>query len=391
MDRVTDQGTVVAPCSANGSGSASRYRFELAGCTDDLSLRELLANTPMLGRIAVAFGREPNFFEAAAVEGPFRQVLVARDVHAARIVAMGSRSIRMRFVNGHPEPIGYLSALRIHPQHRSGTILARGYTFLRELHADQRTKLYLTTVAADNGTAQAALIPGRAGLPAYHFAGVYHTFMLPFRKPRVRKPRAGVSVRPATLIDLPAVIDFLNSVGSQRQFFPQYREEDFSPEEGTLPDLQAADLLLAYRDGRLAGSLGAWDQQRLRQIVVHGYTTCVRWTRPLYNLWAHWSSGLYLPNPGEPLPFRAAALSVVENNDPEVFDELLRETLVRKNPERCTCLLFGMHESDPLLPIVLAYRCRSYETHLYLVCWPDGEDMRRRLDGRAPYLELGSL
>ena len=32
-----------------------------------------------------------------------------------------------------------------------------------------------------------------------------------------------------------------------------------------------------------------------------------------------------------------------------------------------------------------------YTTRLYLVCWPNGEEQRQTLDGRIPYLELGSL
>ena len=56
-----------------------------------------------------------------------------------------------------------------------------------------------------------------------------------------------------------------------------------------------------------------------------------------------------------------------------------------------THLLLGLHESDPLLPVAQSRAAICYTTRLYLVCWEDGEPFRAGLDGRVPYLELGSL
>ena len=54
-------------------------------------------------------------------------------------------------------------------------------------------------------------------------------------------------------------------------------------------------------------------------------------------------------------------------------------------------MLVGLHEADPLLAVLSAYRPVRYITNLYQVCWADGDEMRARLDGRPPYLELGTL
>ena len=40
---------------------------------------------------------------------------------------------------------------------------------------------------------------------------------------------------------------------------------------------------------------------------------------------------------------------------------------------------------------LLARAAAEYRTRLFVVCWEDGEAERRALDGRVPYLELGSL
>src|SRR5262245_58216342 len=242
----------------------SSYRFELATPDADADLRRILVETPMPGRVAVSFRREPSYFAAAVVDGRFHQVVAARDRAADRLVGFGARSVREMYVNDRVEPVGYLSSLRLLAEHRNRGLVARGYAFFRKLHADGRTRLYLTTIAEGNHTALSVLTPGRAGLPAYHFAGNYHTVALPLGR---RRARADGGIRPATAEDLPAVLAFLNAVGPGRQFFPRYEAEDFFHPQGTFRDLQPADLLLAYRGGRLVGTLAGWDQHTFRQTV----------------------------------------------------------------------------------------------------------------------------
>jgi hypothetical protein len=370
----------------------SRYRFELATPADDGELRAVSAATPMPGTIALSFRREPSYFAAAVVDGRFRQVVAARDWQSNRIVGFGSRSVGARYVNGRPAEIGYLSSLRFLEAHRGLGLLARGYAFFRKLHEDGRTPLYLTTIASDNRTALAVLTSGRAGLPRYHFAGRYRTAAIRLSRARKAGSRgAAVEIRPARVEDLPAVLDFLSRVGPRRQFFPCYEAGDFFSDQGAFRDLAAEDLLLAFREGHLMGTLAGWDQYRFRQMVVHGYGGLLRRMRPLYNVWAGVRGLPRLPPPNEPVRYLIAALPLVADDDPIVCRELLSTLLRRKSGGPWKYLLVGMHESDPLLAAVRRHPAVWYTTNLYLVCWQDGERFRRSLDDRSTYLELGSL
>lgn len=365
----------------------SSYRFEVATPDADADLRRILAETPMPGRIAVSFRREPSYFAAAVVDGRFHQVFAARDCAADRLVGFGARSVREMYVNGRVEPVGYVSSLRLLAEHRNRGLMARGIAFFRKLHADGRTPLYLTTIAEGNDTALGLLMSGRAGLPALHFAGKYHTVALPLG--RRRTPAVG-GIRPATEADLPEILAFLNSVGPARQFFPRYEPEDFFCPQGAFRDLRPADLLLAYRGGTLVGTLAGWDQCAFRQTVVQRYEPPLRWLRPFYNGWARCRGLPGLPAPGEAFPYLTAALPVVRDGDPEVFAALLEALLTRPRQGR-EYLLLGLYEADPLLAVVRGYRATWYTTRLYLVCWEDGEGLRAKVDGRPPYLELGTL
>lgn len=369
----------------------SRYRFELATPEDDADLRHVLAATPMSGRIAVAFRREPSWFSGAVVDGRFRQAIACRDLRTGRIIGFGCRSIRDVYVNGQPASVGYLSSLRVLPEHRNLGLVARGYAFLRELHGDGRVPFYLTTIAAGNRTALDVLTSGRAGLPMYHPAGAYHTIAIALPRRQRRTTRGAVAVRPARPEDLPAILDFLAAAGSRRQFFPRLEANDFLSSEGLMRSLSLDKMLLAEREGRLVGTLAAWDQHDYRQSVVHAYHGCLRWLRPLYNTWAWLRGRPGLPRPGSDFHYLTGALPVGTNDEDDVFATLLEGLRDRSSGGPWTHLLIGLHEADPLLRVAQRYQGTDYVTHVFLASWPDGEKARAAVDGRPPYLEAGSL
>jgi hypothetical protein len=369
----------------------SRYQFELATPDDDADLRRVLAATPMEGQIAVSFCREPNWFAGAVVDGRLRQVIACRDLKTERIVGFGCRSIREVYLNGRPAEVGYLSSLRLLPEHRNIGLVARGYALLRELHRDGRVPFYLTTIAAGNDAALKVLTSGRAGLPAYHRAGDYHTIAIAIPR-RYRAGRgAGIDIRPAGAEDLPAVLEFLAAMGPRRQFFPRLESKDFLSPEGALRGLSLGGLLLAERGGQLVGTLAGWDQHGYRQSVVHAYHGWLRRLRPLYNAWAWLRGRPGLPKPRDAFRYLMGALPVVAEDDEGVFAALLGALRDRAAGGPCTYLLVGLHEADPLLRVARRYQTTSYVTYLFLACWPDGEEARAAVDGRSPYLEAGSL
>ena len=100
--------------------------FTLATPADDESLRRLLRENPIPGSISLAFEREPCYFDASAIEGPFHQTIVAREKETGQVIAFGNRSVRKLFLNGHPRDIGYMSQLRVRPDYGKGLYLARG-------------------------------------------------------------------------------------------------------------------------------------------------------------------------------------------------------------------------------------------------------------------------
>jgi hypothetical protein len=260
------------------------------------------------------------------------------------------------------------------------------------LHGDGRTQVYLTTIAEDNNRALATLAAGRAGLPEYAFAGRYHTAVIPLsRRGRAfHRFLAGLEIREATLLDRDLLIDFLQTVGPRRQFFPCLEPTDFFESQCTFRDLAPGDVLLAFRRGRLVGTLGRWSQQGFRQSVVESYDRLLGWMRPFYNAWGRIFGRPGLPRPGEPLRCLLAAIPTVLDSDASVLEALLAASLARA-AGAADYLLIGLHETDPLRAVVCRRATETYMTRVYLVSWEDGRAFRAGLDGRPLYLELGFL
>ncbi len=371
----------------------SRYHCNLATAEDDAQLREILAATPMTGQVTVSYRREPSYFGAAIVSGRFHQVVAVRDAEQRRIVGFAARSIRTMHVDGRPTSIGYLGGLRALPEYRNQGLLARGVAYLRELHADGRARVYLATIAEGNDRVMDVLTSGRGGLPSMRNAGQYLALAVPIptRRRRWSGPGDSVCIAPAVQTDLSQILDFLNTHGPRRQFFPQYGEQDFFNDDAIFRDLRPEDILLARRDGELVGLIGAWDQHAFKQSVVNGYGAALRYVKPAYNLWTRLRGLPGLPQPGEELRYLTAALPVVANDDPAVFTALVRTLLAQASGGPHHYLMLGLHERDPLMPAARRFGGHTYAGRLFVACWPDGETEAAAIDGRPPYLETGSL
>ncbi len=376
---------------ADSRQQRSRFRFELATAADDADLLRLLRLTPMEGDVRVSLQREPSFFQAAAVEGPDHHVLVVRDTRDDRVVGMGSISIRSRYVAGRCEPVGYLSNLRLLPEYRRGTLLARGYRAMHAWHREHSpARFYLTTIAEGNAPGREALTRGRADLPEYRAIGAYHTLVLPLRRRRSTGLPSGYCIRPLQPQELPCLLEFLGQIGRRREFFPCYTAVDFTSPQRTFLNLDCEHILTAWCRSELIGTLGAWDQCAFRQTIVEGYSGRIAWLRPAYNAWAWCRGRPRFPAAGQPFRYLTGALPLVREGETQVFGALLDELGRRWARRGRDGLLLGLCRHDPLFDQVSRQADFTYVTGVYLVSWDDGPEVEMSADLDL-YLELGCL
>ena len=356
--------------------------LRLATRADDAQIRAVLRRNVMPGAMELAFAHEPSFFDAIEVEGSDPQVVVGEQ--DGQLVGAGLVTLRRVYLNGEASDVGYLSSLRADPAIRGTIALARGYRFYRHLHeAQRRVQFYLSTIMEDNSTARELLTSGRAGLPSYHEIGRYHTMVIPLpRWGKLRLP-AGLSIVAGSTVGAGEIAAFLQETGKSRQYYPLYTAEDIQSPTGLLRGLALDDFAIALAGDRILGVLAAWNQLPFRQHLVTGYQGWLRRTRPLL--------GGLLPPPGESVQSLLAACIAIHDDDPAVFRVLLRHLLHTHAGGAPRFLFIGLASDDPLLPVAKEPWHLTLHSRLYTVAWGDACTALQAIDGRTPYLELGSL
>lgn len=353
-----------------------RVRFDLATAADEPALRELLRLNPMPGAISLSFQTEPDYFRAAAIEGPFQQTIVGRDSVTGAICGMGSRAVRPLYVNGQVMPVGYFSQLRVDRRREWGMGLARlvaqGFAFLRELHGDGRTPFSLLSVIEENQAARRVLAARLPGMPQLVEVARMVTYAIaPRRRLAPLAPPAGVRLARGGPEDVPALLACLDDYGRRHQFFPAWTSATlFDP--ALAPGLRPEHFWLAWRGEQVVGCLARWDQRNVKQTVVHAYGGWLGRLRPALNALRGLHRLPYLPPPGAELRASFASHLALREDDPGLFAALLRAVYGDARAHGDHYFLLGLRASNPLRSVLAPYAKFPYVSQLYLAGWEDG-------------------
>jgi hypothetical protein len=341
------------------------------------------------GNIEVTFEREPDFFAGSEVRGALNQTIVVRDLQKNKIAGIASRSVAKAFLNGRPTELGYLSDLRLSPEYRRGSLLARGYRFLKELHADGRALLYTTVIFAENERALSMLTAGRAGLPVYHPVGCLNCSGINLG--RAKPPfDARCDIERGNLALLPQIVDCLNRNNARKQFAPFHTCEEFLS-GNRWRDFEISDFYVALRDGRVIGVLGQWNQRRFKQTRVIRFSGPLRWLVPMAKVTHPLLKGRRFPKAGEELRSFYISFVAVHDDDVSVFRALLRALYRDGAVGDAMFALTSFHQEDPLRAALADYSLTPFCARIYCVCYSDGEGHFSNLDNRVPYLEAATL
>ncbi len=348
-----------------------------------------MANNHMQGNMVLSFRREPEYFLGCGVQGSQSQIIKSTDSESGRIVGLGARHSKRLFVNGIETRVGYLSDLRADRAVRKRTLVARGYSFLRGLHAADHLPLYFSIILDGNDEAISSLTTARAGLPIYEDRGRILTPAIHLDRRRPEQVCEGVTIRRGTASIMPQVFEFLRKEHATKQLAPCYRSSDLGSPR--LLGLKPDNFYVAYRGDRIAGCVAAWDQSKFRQTHVERYSGSLRVARPFYNFAARLSSLRALPAPGEMVPYVYLSLIATENNRTDIFGSLLRTVYRDQSSGKYHFLVAGLHEQDPLCQVLDDYRSIQAGGRLFLIYYPDDAEFISNLDERIYYIEMATV
>ena len=366
---------------------SSQFSFKLATVAEDSALRAVLRQTSMQGRIQLSFQREPNFFIAEQAGNIHSQVIAVTDEEKGCLAGFGCRSFKRVFVDGKQNQVGYLSGLRALPEYRAGTLLVRGYKFLKTLHKDKAAPYYFTTILCENQVAKNILTSKRAGLPTYQEYAKLSTFLLPLYRSKKNKP----SLKPFGMqkTDLNSAVTCINKFNQAFQFASVYSVSDFLGENSLLPAFKPAHLYGVKRNGQVVATLGIWDQQSFKQSVVAGYSPALSLLRPASNLLAKAGLTPYLPKTGEVFPYlHSIAVSYLPGHYHDFF-ELLEAVTNHWSNKGYAYLSIGVDQRHPLAPNLKGIAATQLLSTLYLVYWND--DFEMPSSGSITHVEVATL
>ena len=350
----------------------------------------MLRESPFPGSISLSLDREPDYFQAAAVEGEFSQTLLVRDTPTGRILGIGDRSVRRLYVNGGVRPVGYFSGLRaaanVHHGMGVARLLSQGFEGQRELHKDGRASYYLMSIISDN---QPALRLLKAKLPNFPHLHLY-TRMLTFAiHPTPARNKPHIIIERGTPEHIPAILNCLAEHGKRTQFAPYWTAETLF--SARTPGLSVTDFFLALDGGRVAGCLALWDQQSFKQSVIRGYSGNVARFRWVINLLSRLGGWAWLPEPGTRLNHCFACFAAIDGDDVAVFKALLHALIHEAARRGYDFVMLGLPKGHPFVPVARAYHPITYQSNIYLAAWEDGLADIAAVDSRPAGLEIALL
>lgn len=368
---------------------AGRFEYALATENDDAALRGLLRQIAMPGDITLAFLREPSYFVAEQAGCVSSQVLLCRDRRQdGRIVGMASRSVRNVYIDGSPARVGYLGMLRGVPESRGNIGLARGYQFLKRLHADGSVPYYFTTILDENTAAMELLTSARGSLPIYHPFAHLVTYLIPLTG-RHRATGPGEIVTRVRRGQLDEAVAHLNEWNSRHQFAPVYTLPDILGMTPLLPAFAWENLYIC-RDGPgegIRGTLAVWDQEAFKQTVVTAYSPRMHAVRPLYNLYAVARGIPTLPPAGRSIKLLYATCV---SGDGVAFAHLLRWVCAEWHGRGYDYLAVGFSTEHECATYAERLATQRIKSTLYAVHWPE-DAVTLPQQGRPVHTEIATL
>ena len=325
---------------------------------DHGALERLFLETSMAGAIRIGSDRSPDFFATSRVQAsePCVWGAFTGEGRAVGVFSMGRRIV---WLGGEKKPLRYLSDLRIHPDWRNGTMLAKGFRVIKE-QVFAEGEWAQTLVLEQNLPALDFLRSGRGGLPEYREAGRYKNWLLPFQK----LSRPTYRVRKARPEDLPAIQSRLDESSQRRSFSPVIDLTKLG--EPYLNGLSVDDCLVAEESGEILGVMALWNQSAYQRLRVDGYSAPLAFSRAIINFHARLRGGVPLPAAGKIIPIVKATAIACAGDDPAILRSLLG---VATSMEKGRYLSIGLSEKDPLAAALAGMRGKIFTGLHFLVGW----------------------
>ena len=350
-------------------------RLRAATDDDNAQILELMADVPMAGGLVLATRRDPDFFALYRMQRGRQALWVFDAEDGGALKGMGGFLVRDGFLDGAPTRVGYLGDLRTRGLARERLAFPQIYAHLFDRTvAETGCEHFLTGVLADNVSAIRALSSTttkssrRTTQPHYHLlhrfdmANVHFVGRLPRRRP------TGLSVRTATVDDIPAITALLAADHRARAFGWRFDDGEFDHRLAHWPGFSLEQTFCAFADdGRLVGVTTCWDAAAVKRYRVLRYAGQMVTVKRALDVVARVSGCAPLPDPGHDFRYLYLTNLSILDNHPAVMQAIVDAIYARFARAGYHFLAFPLYDGDPLARGTRGYVVRRVPFHLYAV------------------------
>jgi hypothetical protein len=194
-------------------------------------------------------------------------------------------------------------------------------------------------------------------------------------------------IQQATACDIEEMAALWQRIAPTRQMMQAFDAESLAEWIESAPGLDISNYYLARRaNGRIAGFIGVWDQQSLKQLRVTAYSPRLAGVRLAYNSIAPALGARRLPRPGQPLSCACAAHICVPAGEPGVLRALI-DSVCTDLRGRYSFFTLGLDVHDPLGAALDGLFAQPTDVHAYITR-PRGAWSGPPLDDRPLHYEI---
>lgn len=323
------------------------------------------------------FQTEPSFMQALQFHGNHHQIVFSHFPQKAEMASLGIRSIKPVYLGGKIKNLAYIHHLRIHPDKRGSSLLAKGYQAFRKVSQQLPADSTLTSILEENAPARKILenSDGRGPLPIYRPICRYLTALIPLKGPGSRWPlkkrgqRADFLVRGLERHDSNDLFSLFRRFGEANDGAPVLDEEAMG--KGIWQGLSVENFVGAFRQNRLIGALGVWEQTQWKQILLNRTHWLIGFLRELWNLGSGVWGACPLPEDGKIVPNVLFDPWAIESGFERVLPLLFSRAIEKARFTTAIFAAWGAPEKHPATAGVRHVHFIPYWSNIFQVIWSE--------------------
>jgi GNAT superfamily N-acetyltransferase/Tat protein secretion system quality control protein TatD with DNase activity len=320
---------------------------------DNDALNELQKKCPMGTNLVLGVDSSPDYF---ARSKPFKDWHVLVAVENGTIVGSAAYAISDTYVEGKQLKTAYEYGFIVDPLHRRKGIGEKLQGHIEHAALEKGVNLLHLGIIEDN-------FPSISLFSKMGFEKVKDctTFsLIPYKRQRTV---GEANIRSMDEADVDDVINLINEMYRDYNFFAPFQPEDFLEYLRRMPHFDFHNILVLQGNGNLEACLGYWDYSKVRRYIVEKMNRTLRIQTYLMKLIGLFAKMPRMPRLGEPI--LSYNLTTMACRNSESMAELIKFLVNIALENKVNLILAAVDPTNPIAAILSKFRHTEVKLHFF--------------------------